>query len=116
MSPRQTPQANGRAGLAVYESYREGRRTRQRTVRSLGFVDELAATHEDPIGWARSVVAEMNARKAGQGQSAGLEAHPCGSWTRGPRTGVTSAARSMPPPGQGRPCATTRGEGRTTST
>ena len=58
---KQIPQKNGRVRLAVYESYREGRRTRQRTVRALGYVDELAAEHEEPLAWARSVVDEMNA-------------------------------------------------------
>ena len=40
---KQIPQRNGRVKLAVYESYREGKRTRQRTVRPLGYLDELEA-------------------------------------------------------------------------
>ena len=46
---KQIPQKSGRMRLAVYESYREGARTRQRTVRALGYADELAAEHDDPV-------------------------------------------------------------------
>jgi len=65
-------QKSGRTKLCVYESYREGARTRQRTVRALGYADELAAEHDDPVAWAESVVEEMNAER----QSAQVEIHP----------------------------------------
>lgn len=69
-------QKSGRTKLCVYESYREGRRTRQRTVRALGYVDELAAEHDDPVAWAESVVAEMNAEREAERQSVAVEIHP----------------------------------------
>ena len=73
---KQITQKSGRTKLCVYESYREGRRTRQRTVRALGYADELAAEHGDPVAWARSVVAEMNAEREAERQSAQVGIHP----------------------------------------
>ena len=73
---KQIRQKSGRTKLCVYESYREGRRTRQRTVRALGYLDELAAEHGDPVAWARSVVDEMNAEREAERQSVQLEVHP----------------------------------------
>lgn len=69
-------QKSGRTRLCVYESYREGARTRQRTVRALGYADELAAEHDDPVAWAESVVGEMNAEREAERQSAQVEIHP----------------------------------------
>ena len=69
-------QKSGRTKLCVYESYREGARTRQRTVRALGYADELAAEHDDPVAWAESVVEEMNAEREAERQSAQVEIHP----------------------------------------
>lgn len=69
-------QKSGRTKLCVYESYREGARTRQRTVRALGYADELAAEHDDPVAWAESVVEEMNAEREAGRQSAQVETHP----------------------------------------
>ena len=46
---KQITQKSGRTKLCVYESYRDGRRTRQRTVRALGYVDELAADLDDGV-------------------------------------------------------------------
>ena len=60
---KQIPQKNGRVKLAVYESYREGKRTRQRTVRPLGYLDELEAVHDDPVAWGKAVAAEMTEAK-----------------------------------------------------
>ena len=73
---KQIPQKNGRVKLCVYESYREGRRTRQRTVRPLGYLDELAAQHDDPVAWGKSVAAEMTEAKRSSGQSVAIEVHP----------------------------------------
>lgn len=69
-------QKSGRTKLCVYESYREGARTRQRTVRALGYAGELAAEHDDPVAWAESVVGEMNAEREAGRQSAQVEIHP----------------------------------------
>lgn len=73
---KQIPQANGRVKLAVYESYRDGRRTRQRTVRPLGYLDELEAEHGDPVAWGKAVAAEMTEAKRAAEQSVAIEIHP----------------------------------------
>ena len=69
-------QKSGRTKPCVCESYREGARTRQRTVRALGYADELAAEHDDPVAWAESAVEEMNAEREAERQSAQVETHP----------------------------------------
>lgn len=73
---KRIPQRNGRVKLCVYESYRDGGRTRQRTVRALGYLDELAAEHADPVAWAESVVEAMNDERDAERQSTRLEVHP----------------------------------------
>lgn len=73
---KQIPQKNGRVKLAVYESYREGRRTRQRTVKPLGYLDELASEHDDPVAWGRAVAAEMTEAKRAAEQAVAIEIHP----------------------------------------
>ena len=73
---KQIPQANGRVKLAVYESYRDGGRTRQRTVRPLGYLDELELEHDDPVAWGKSVAAEMTEAKRAAEQAVAIEIHP----------------------------------------
>ena len=73
---KQIPQKNGRVKLAVYESFREGARTRQRTVRPLGYLDELEGEHDDPVAWGREVAAEMTRAKRADGQAVAIEIHP----------------------------------------
>ena len=38
---KQIKQKNGRVRLAIYESYRDGKTPRQRSVKPLGYLDEL---------------------------------------------------------------------------
>ena len=73
---KQIPQKNGRVKLAVYESYREGRRTRSRTVRPLGYLDELEKEHDDPVAWGKAVAAEMTEAKRASEQAVAIEIHP----------------------------------------
>lgn len=73
---KQIPQANGRVKLAVYESYRDGRRTRQRTVRPLGYLDELEREHTDPIAWGKSIAEEMTREKRAAEAAVDITIHP----------------------------------------
>ena len=73
---KQIPQKNGRVKLAVYESYREGKRTRSRTVRPLGYLDELESEHDDPVAWGKAVAAEMTEEKRAAEQAVAIEIHP----------------------------------------
>ena len=45
-------QKSGRTKLCVYESYREGARTRQRTVRALGYAS-TTTPWRGPSRWSR---------------------------------------------------------------
>lgn len=47
----QSKKKNGRIYLSVAESYRESGKTKTRSVRSLGYVDELENEHDDPIAY-----------------------------------------------------------------
>jgi transposase len=60
----------------VYESYRDGGRTRSRTVRPLGYLDELEAEHDDPVAWGKAVAAEMTEAKRAAEQAVAIEIHP----------------------------------------
>ncbi|MBY4797677.1 hypothetical protein K6V98_04815 [Collinsella sp. AGMB00827] len=73
---KQIPQANGRVKLAIYESFREGARTRQRTVRSLGYLDELVLEHADPIAWGKAVAREMTRAKQSAERPVTIDIHP----------------------------------------
>lgn len=73
---KQIPQRNGRVRLAVYESYRDGGRPRSRTVRPLGYLDELEAEHDDPVAWGRAVAAEMAEAKRASERAVAVEVHP----------------------------------------
>lgn len=73
---KQIPQRGGRVRLAVYESYRDGGRTRQRTVLPLGYLDELASEHEDPVAWGRSVARAMTEEREAAARPVQVEIHP----------------------------------------
>lgn len=60
---KQMRQSTGRVKLAIYESYRADGKTRQRTIRSLGYLDELKEEHEDPIAWGKALAAQMTEEK-----------------------------------------------------
>ena len=113
-------QKNGREKLCVYESYRDGRRTRQRTVRALGYVDELAREHDDPVAWARSVVEGMNAERDAERQSVPVEIHPMqlvDKRSANRRNAGASPRRSPSTPAWGwRPCCATTPAGAPSST
>lgn len=71
-----TKKKDGRVYLAIMEAYREGKRTRQRTVESLGYLDELEARYEDPIAHFRAVCEERNAAAAAERQAVPIGLHP----------------------------------------
>lgn len=73
---KQTRTRTGRVRLAVCESYRDGSRVRQRTARSLGWLDELRKEHDDPVAWGREVALEMTRERDAARQTVPLEIHP----------------------------------------
>jgi len=71
-----TKKKDGRIYLAIMEGYREGRRTRHRTVESLGYLDELEKTYDDPIAHFKAICEQRNAAAREQRQAIALEIHP----------------------------------------
>jgi hypothetical protein len=61
----------GRKYLSIVQGYRDPltKKVRHKTVKSLGYLDDLAKEHEDPVAHFRAVVEEMN-------KSAALEKEP----------------------------------------
>ena len=73
---KQMKTRSGRVRLAIYESYWDDGKSRQRVVRPLGFLDELGAEHEDPVAWGKAIAAEMTEAKRASEQSVAIEIHP----------------------------------------
>ncbi|MBQ4335493.1 MAG: IS1634 family transposase [Myxococcaceae bacterium] len=67
---------SGRVRLAVYESWWDGGKARQRVVRPLGFLDELEREHDDPVAWGRAVAAEMTEARRASEQAVSVTIHP----------------------------------------
>ena len=66
MRLKESKRANGRVYLSITQGYRDGARTRTKTIESLGYVDELEKELDDPVAHFREAVARMDAeRKAG---------------------------------------------------
>ena len=48
---------NGRTYLSIVEGYRDGGKVKQRTVKKIGYLDELINDFEDPVKHFTEVVA-----------------------------------------------------------
>ena len=70
---KKAPQKNAHVKLALCESYRVGKKTKQRQVRSLGYLDELEQNHADPIARGRTVALQKTQEKK---QAVPFEIHP----------------------------------------
>ena len=74
---KKTPTKSGRVSLSAVHNYRDEQgRNRQRTVRTFGFVDELAKDFDDPVEHFRGVVAAMDAERLRGEAPATIEIHP----------------------------------------
>ncbi|MBR3315344.1 MAG: IS1634 family transposase [Atopobiaceae bacterium] len=74
---KKTPTKGGRVSLSAVQGYRdETGRNRQRTIKTFGFVDELAKTYDDPVAHFRQVVAEMDAERLRTEAPATIAIHP----------------------------------------
>ena len=77
MFVKQQKRKNGRVYLSVVEGYRDAEgRTRTRHVRSLGYLDELEKSYDDPVAHFRAEVAAESAaaRAAAREAAAPVEA------------------------------------------
>lgn len=73
---KQIPQKNGLVKLAVYESFRDGRRTRQRTVRPLATSTSWKSSTTTRSAWGRARAAELTEARRASEQSVSIEVHP----------------------------------------
>ena len=67
---------DGRVYLALAEGYRQDGKSKMRTVESLGYLDKLQETYDDPIAHFQAVCDERNAAKKAEAQSVTIEIHP----------------------------------------
>lgn len=67
---------DGRIYLALAEGYRKDGKVRHRTVESLGYLDELQKTYDDPIAHFRQVCEEANAAARAERQGVQITIHP----------------------------------------
>ena len=67
---------DGRVYLALAEGYRKDGKVRHRTVESLGYLDELQKTYDDPIAHFKQVCEEANAAARAERQGVQITIHP----------------------------------------
>ena len=73
---QKTKSKNGRIYLALMQGYRQDGKSKSKTVKSLGYLDELEKEHEDPIAHFRAYCDEQNAAAKELRQSVSVEIHP----------------------------------------
>jgi len=61
MFVKTTKSRNGRVYLAIVHNYREGNKTKSRTVRSLGYLDELEKYYDNPLAHFKAMCEKQNA-------------------------------------------------------
>ena len=78
MHLKQTRQKSGKTNLSIVESWWDPKmkRSRQRTVENLGYLEDLASEHEDPVAWGKARAAELTEAKRASEQAAPIEIHP----------------------------------------
>src|SRR4030043_740776 len=76
----------GRKYLSIVQGYRDPatKKVRHKTVKSLGYLDDLAKEHEDPIAHFKAVVEEMNKKAALEKEPVKLDIDPQETLTEGP--------------------------------
>ena len=76
----------GRKYLSIVQGYRDPatKKVRHKTVKSLGYLDDLAKEHEDPIAHFKAVVEEMNKKAALEKEPVKLDIDPQETLTESP--------------------------------
>ena len=72
---KKTPKKNGRVYLALAEGYRIDGKSRSKTIRSLGYLDELEKLYDDPIAHFEEECERENALKRKQYATQTITAH-----------------------------------------
>ena len=74
---KKTPTKKGRISLSAVHGFRDNNgRVRQRTIKTFGYVDELAKKYEDPIAHFTEVVSEMDKQRLATQGPQTIEIHP----------------------------------------
>ena len=81
----QVSKSNGRSYLSIVHGYRDPltKKVRHKTVQSLGYLDDLAKVHADPIVHFKEVIKGMNERAALEKQSLVINLDPNETLTEG---------------------------------
>lgn len=74
----QVSKSNGRSYLSIVHGYRDPvtKKVRHKTIQSLGYLDELAKVHPDPIAHFKIVIKEMNEKAALEKQALVISINP----------------------------------------
>jgi len=95
----QVGKSNGRPYLSIVQGYRDPvtKQVRHKTVKSLGYLDQLAKEYPDPIAHFRGVVEEMNRKVAVEKQPVAISLDPKEALTANPanRKNIGYAALSQ---------------------
>ena len=73
---KKTPQKTGRMHLAIADSYREDGKTKTKTVKSLGYLDEFTEIYSDPIAHFTELAKEMTLAEKEKSAPIQITIHP----------------------------------------
>lgn len=76
MHVRQVKSKNGRVNVAIVQSYWQDGRSRTRTVKGFGYLDELDRVHGDGLGYVRAECDQMNAEAKEASATVDITIHP----------------------------------------
>ena len=78
MHLKQTRQKSGKISLSIVESWWDSKKkqSRQKTVKTLGFLEDLAKQYPDPVAWGKQEAQRLTQENKIPAQSINLEIHP----------------------------------------
>jgi hypothetical protein len=71
-----TKHKNGRTSVSITQSYREGKKSKNRTVASFGYLDELEKVYDDPIAHFTQLREQMTAEERDRIAPVSITIHP----------------------------------------
>lgn len=76
MFVKKSGRKGGRVYLSLAQNYREGNKTKSRTIESLGYLDELEKQYDDPIAHFKAICEEQNALAKAERAAVAVTIHP----------------------------------------
>jgi transposase len=76
MNLKKSKRKDGRTYLSIVHPYRDGRRVRTKTIRSLGYLDELEKEYADPIAHFEKVKDELEEQRRASDSPVTITIHP----------------------------------------